>query len=87
MRGALACMCPWHVGVLPAFPPGIVGQADLADRDDRRIERRVGAAPSASLCVSRKLVATLSVGVLLVSFDCVLLLWQYSIVWSFMGTL
>ena len=42
MCGALACMLPWRLDALPAFPPEVVAESDLADRAGRRVARRVG---------------------------------------------
>ena len=77
MRGALACMLPWRLGSLPGFPPEGVEQADLADRDDRRIERRVGVAPGAGILFFRGRGSSIVRVYCLSVFDCVLLLWQY----------
>ena len=49
MRGALACMIPWRLSDLPAFPPELVEKADLADRADRRVARRVGVIPGTGI--------------------------------------
>ena len=45
MRGALACMLPWRFGDLPAVPPDMVEDTDLADLADRRVARRVVVIP------------------------------------------
>ena len=48
-RGSLACALPWRLGALPEFPPEQVEQADLAQRESRSIQRRLGSAPAAGI--------------------------------------